>query len=599
MNDELSDKSSNRTAEELFKQVKEYEATYIKRPSVRQRKLWDGITNGIEGIITAGKAPYVSKKLELPLVLIATPEVTSLPPSFGPLAEIISTIGGGGLGEISGALVPELDRQGVNARLVVPEYKKMFGENLLKISNKKEWLSEHQFELEYELMKKEIESSKIILVEDELLKRAGRVYDEVSPLDQIVLRKANAFQRGIISRMLPSLKVNNRHIIIQCNDWWTGIVPAAAKHLGIMSLMTVHNFFTYTQTPYGLEKHSFDIKPFYKDLFFEEHPDTFGGTFEGNYKNNKVNFMATGLSCADFINTVSPTILKEIVNDYFMEKDLIPKSLRDTIKRRYYEDSAVGILNAPSDIQDPRRDPYIKDHYWIERDESRGLLNAEEGRKRNKLEFQKRMGLSENPDIPIFFWPSRVDDRQKGFWLVNQLAPYLLEEYNLQIAVVGDVVDGTVDPTERFREYQRRFPGRISYSRYSKELSWLGTPGSDFELMPSVYEPCGMPPLFAPKYGTLMIGRQTGGLADSIKQLSTTGLNGNGFLFTDMDEGGFKYGIKCAMDFHNKGPEFRNNVRKRIMKEAVERFNIKETAKQYIEVYNRILERRGIKEMVI
>lgn len=215
------------------------------------------------------KAPHISKRPQLPLVLITTPEITSLPPSLGPLAEIISTQGGGGLGDISGSLITEFDRLGLNVRVVVPEYKKMFERALKKITD----VHEGSFEREYNLMKKDMEKSKINLIEDEIFRTAEHVYgDENTMLDQIELRKADAFQEGIISRMLPTLKVDNQNIIVHCNDWTTGIIPAAARNLGIMSLMTVHNIFTYHQTPYGLKKHSIYIEPYWKDLFFKDHP---------------------------------------------------------------------------------------------------------------------------------------------------------------------------------------------------------------------------------------------------------------------------------------------------------------------------------------
>jgi starch synthase len=50
--------------------------------------------------------------------------------------------------------------------------------------------------------------------------------------------------------------------------------------------------------------------------------------------------------------------------------------------------------------------------------------------------------------------------------------------------------------------------------------------GSDFTLMPSRFEPCGLSQMYAQRFGSLPIGHQTGGLAETIKDGET------GFLFS-------------------------------------------------------------------
>jgi ADP-glucose type glycogen/starch synthase len=562
----------------LEEKIKRYEASLTPGAPEDQKALWSDVKGGIEEIIRERKAPHLMRIIQLPLILIATPEIVSLPQHMGNLANIITTGDGGGLADISAALVKELDRQGVNVHVALPEYKHLF-EDFAHIS--------HQ---NYEMLKSEMDDeNRIHLIEDGIFESATRVYNDVHDhLDKIDLRRANAFQRGILHRLFPLLKRAHRHILVHCNDWMTGIIPAAAKSSNIRSLMTFHNIFTQFQWIKGVQKHGIHVEPFWKNLFYRHHPDTFGGTFEGNYEHNDVDFMTSGLYAADFINTVSPTFLKEIVEGYFQEHYMIPDSMRAMVRHRYKEGSAIGILNAPELTADPRIDPLLARKFWYEDTGDPNIADVREGKQRNKAYFQHAAGLKEDASIPLFFWPSRIAKPQKGFELLLDLIPHLMGHFNLQIAVVAN---GDLSLIPGIEHWQRTFPGRVCYRPFNRQLSQIGKAAADFLLMPSLYEPCGIPQVEAPRYGTLPIVRRTGGLADTVDQLSNNGIMGNGFVFQDFIPSGLWFGIQRAMSFYKKKEEFKLNVLKRIMKESFARFNIQATAKKYIEVYEQIFRR--------
>ncbi len=558
--------------------ITSFESSFVPSATYEQKVLWHDLKGSIDEILRERKAPHIMRIIQLPLILIATPEIVSLPKNMGNLANVIATGDGGGLADISSALVKELDRQGVNVHVALPEYKHLF-EDLAHISHKN-----------YEMLKAEIDDqNRIHLIEDGIFEVATRVYNDAHDhLDKIDLRRANAFQRGIIHRLFPLLKRAHNHILVHCNDWMTGIIPAAAKYNGIKSLMTFHNIFTQFQWPKGLHKHGINIEPFWTYLFFRHHPHTFGQSFEANYENNDVDFMTSGLFAADFINTVSPTFLKEIVEGYFEEHYMIPTSMREMIRARNKESSAVGILNAPEHMADPRLDPLIVQKYWYEDTNDPAIVNITEGKKRNKEHFQKAMGLEVASDKPLFYWPSRIAKPQKGFELLLHLIPHLMHHFNMQIAVVAN---GDLSLIPGIEHWQRTFPGRISYRPFNRSLSQIGKAASDFLLMPSLYEPCGIPQVEAPRYGTLPIVRRTGGLADTVEQLSNNGIMGNGFVFQDFIPSGLWFGIQRAISFYKRKDEFKLNVQKRIMKESFARFNIQATAKKYIEVYEQVFRR--------
>ena len=126
---------------------------------------------------------------------------------------------------------------------------------------------------------------------------------------------------------------------------------------------------------------------------------------------------------------------------------------------------------------------------------------------------------------------------------------------------------------------------------FDEKLSRLGFAASDFMLMPSRFEPCGLPQMISQYYGSLPVARNTGGLKDTVFQLSEDGVYGNGFTFDNYDDGGLMWGIDEAMRFYAKPEAFRSQVVSRVMQEARSRFNYDVTAQEYIKIYESMLAR--------
>ena len=158
----------------------------------------------------------------------------------------------------------------------------------------------------------------------------------------------------------------------------------------------------------------------------------------------------------------------------------------------------------------------------------------------------------------------------------------------LQIAVIAN---GAYQPIFRniaaFHDMQRR----IAVCDFDEELSRIGFAGADFMLMPSRFEPCGLPQMTGQYYGTLPVVHNTGGLHDTVEVLSPDGTSGNGFRFDTYDSNGLLWAMGQAMDFYHRPAEFRHTVIERVMREARERFNLKVTAQAYIDIYESMLKR--------
>ena len=109
--------------------------------------------------------------------------------------------------------------------------------------------------------------------------------------------------------------------------------------------------------------------------------------------------------------------------------------------------------------------------------------------------------------------------------------------------------------------------------------------------MPSSFEPCGLPQMIAPIYGSLPVAHDTGGIHDTIQDLDVKHNAGNGFLFKNFDPDGLWWAVQQAMIFYNLPPATRKKQIQRIMTESATNFTHAATARQYIQLYEKMLKR--------
>jgi len=387
------------------------------------------------------------------------------------------------------------------------------------------------------------------------------------------IRRALAFQRHIINNLLDWIQPD----VVHCNDWMTALVPAAAKAKGIRSLFTLHNIFTEKQTLMDIELSGIKPMEFAEHLYFEQFPDNLKNDWKKHFQTNQIDFTASAILAADYFNTVSETFLYELKENYFDE--IVPDSIYQMIKQKYEQGRALGILNAPNDTINSKLLPNIVNF---------NKYTMLEGKAKNKIDFQARMGLPAEPDVPIFFWPSRLYFQKSPELLIDN-AEKFLKKYDMQVAIVAN---GDHDIEEKLQKLSKKLP-RFSYRNFDDALSDLGKAASDFILMPSRYEPCGLPQMEAPRFATLPIVRATGGLKDTIDHLDVKKNTGNGFVFQIADNAGFEFGISEAIKFYANPVEIKKPILQRIMSESKRRFNLKNTAKQYMEIYKELVNEKN------
>ncbi len=127
---------------------------------------------------------------------------------------------------------------------------------------------------------------------------------------------------------------------------------------------------------------------------------------------------------------------------------------------------------------------------------------------------------------------------------------------------------------------------------FSEQMEHLAYAASDFILMPSRFEPCGLPQMIAPIYGSLPVAHDTGGIHDTVRLLNVEADTGNGFLFQTFDAPGLFWAIEEAMRFYSLPAKVRARQISRIMTEAVETFTYEQSARNYIELYEKMLQRQ-------
>lgn len=487
-----------------------------------------------------------------PRILVVTPEITYLPEGMGNLAQRMSAKAGG-LADVSASLVKALYDQGADVHVALPNYRRMFHLDVASV-----------FEHEYEKVSRSLPEQRIHLAEDRVFYHRSSVYGTENHLIAL------AFQREVINHTIPQVRPD----LIHCNDWMTGLIPAVARRHGIPSLFTVHNIHSEHRTLAQIEDRGIDAADFWKHLYYRQSPHS----YEESRGHNLVDLLTSGIFAADHVNTVSPTFLHEIVNG---AHGFIPDPIRNELRAKFYAGQASGILNAPDDVFDPTSDPAIPHHYGPE-DHAKGKLA-------NKLAFQERMGLKVDPDAPLFFWPSRLDPVQKGCQLLTDILYQLISDHResgLQIAIVAS---GAYQNHFHRIVAQHGLEDRVAVRDFCEDLSHWGYAASDFIFMPSSFEPCGLPQMISPKYGSLTVAHDTGGLHDTVERMDVEKSEGNGFLFQIFDSAGLRWAIDEAVRFFQLPAEIKEPQITRVMNESQNRFNHHATAAAYIQRYEEML----------
>ena len=282
---------------------------------------------------------------------------------------------------------------------------------------------------------------------------------------------------------------------------------------------------------------------------------------------DRLNLLKGGIMCADMVSTVSRTYAEEILSPEY------GFALDPSLRHRAYEGRLRGIANGiDTETWDPAKDKHLPKKFSPQHPG---------GKKICKQALQRRFGLPERPDVPLFGLLSRLA-YQKGLDVFAAALEDMLYHNDFQFVLIGSGDPGLQD---HFRylagKYPHKFAAFIGYA--SEADSHLLEAGSDFFVMPSRYEPCGLNQMYSMRYGTLPIVRQTGGLADTVKNYSPAAPDSTGFVFHDLTPDALRGTIRWAADLYWKQPEDIRRMRKNGMTAD---FSWDHTAAQYEQMYH-------------
>lgn len=476
-------------------------------------------------------------------------------------SEIAPWVKTGGLGDISAALPKALQASGIDVRILVPRYPALvqaFADApvIAELSHLGGMLPPANLRQATTL------SGTVLWFVDcpALYDRPGNPYQGSDGHDW----PDNAMRFGLLSRVAALLGSDANPLpwqaqVLHCNDWQTALAPCYLKYLGgarSATLITIHNLA-------------------FQGLFGQAQLGELGlppqaWSIDGVEYHTYLSFLKGGLQHADWITTVSPSYAREI------QTDAAGMGLAGLL--RWRGDYLTGILNGiDSEIWNPAADPYLVEGY-----DTTHLA----GKAANKSALQRRLGLEQHDDVPLFGVISRLT-AQKGVDLLP-LIESELATLPLQLAVLGS---GGHELEQDIARMAENHPGQFAVSiGFDEGLAHLMEAGSDIFLMPSRFEPCGLNQMYSLRYGTPPIVRGTGGLADSVIDCIPAALasaTANGFVFVDATAEGLMAAIHRALSAWQEPQIWRQLQRNGMMHD----WSWRAPARRYVALYRQLAKR--------
>ncbi len=473
-------------------------------------------------------------------------------------SEQVPFIKTGGLADVVGALSLELSKQGHDVVAFLPLYREVKESKIFKKAVKRHSLS---IPLGKETVEGEVYKVKLGKHLDLYLINREEYYDRSNPYGTGTRDYSDNNARYIFycKAVVETLLRENMHAdILHCHDWQAALVPLFARveevnkgiQVGARSLLTIHNLAFQGLFDEGTFK-------------MTNLPDSFN-SIEGLEYYGQTNFLKGGILFSDAVTTVSHTYAKEILE---------PENgcgLDGVLEKRKSE--LYSIINGvDTDIWDPKKDPYLPANY------SASNLN---GKAKCKQALLKHAGLSGTDSVPVFGIVSRLTD-QKGIDFIFKNKAFFADN-DVRLIILGS---GDPKLESALNKLMKKYPEKVYIcQRYDEELSHLIEAGSDFFLMPSRFEPCGLNQLYSQRYGTVPLVSKVGGLADTVIDNDEFPRDGTGIVVTP-DELGVENGLLRSLKLYVDKPKMEAVQRRGMAKD----FSWKNAAKEYEELYVKIL----------
>lgn len=457
----------------------------------------------------------------------------------------------GGLADVIGTLPKALVKQGVDARVMMPLHKEVrekYGDRLQVLATMNIQVGWRNLYLGIETL--ELEGVRFYFIDNEYyfgwcIYKGGEAEAE----------QYAYFCRAVLEA-IPFIEFEPD--VIHVNDWHTAMIPFllktqyADKPQGkAKTVLTIHNLQYQGQMSFQLAKDILGVPDMYLTA---ECMEAYGSA----------NMMKAGLLFADKITTVSPTYAQEILDPYY------GRGLEGVLYAR--RDDLVGIVNGiDMEEYDPQKDQNLKCQF---------AADDLTGKYYDKEALMKELDIGVKPSVPLIGMVTRMTE-QKGLDLVRAVLEELLYE-NIAFVLLGS---GDEQYENFFKYIAGKYPEKTAICLgYSDELAHRIYAGSDFFLMPSMFEPCGISQMIAQRYGTLPIVRETGGLKDTVVPYNIYTQEGTGFSFANYNAHDMLNTIWFALTvYQDKG-----NLAKLMASAMAVDNSFDKSAREYADLYQKL-----------
>ena len=427
-------------------------------------------------------------------------------------SEAVPFLASGGLGDVAGSLPKAIRRRRTACRVVMPLYADIppeWREKMKYLTNftvRLSWRS-----LYCGVFEANVDGVKYYFIDNEYYFKRPGMYGYYDDLERFAFFSMAVLEMCRQIDFMPD--------ILHANDWQTALMPVYYElfyryqpgYENLKTVFTIHNI--QYQGKCGLECAG--------DLF--GIPDYATGLVEYD---GCINLMKGAIEAADKVTTVSPTYAREVLDPWFSHG--LDRILRD---KQY---KFCGFLNGiDTSGYNPETDPALYAHY---------SAADPSGKAENKQQLLAELGLPYRADVPLVGIVTRLVGH-KGIDLVTCVFEEILK-LGYQVAVLGS---GEYFYEQFFLEMQKRYPEQVAVNLgFIPSMARKIYAGSDFFLMPSKSEPCGLAQMISLRYGTIPIVRETGGLADSVRDCG--GEDGNGFTFKQYNAHDMLYALTRAKE---------------------------------------------------
>ena len=463
-------------------------------------------------------------------------------------AECYPVAKAGGLGDVVGALPKYQNQLGHTAKVVMPMYR-------TKFLYQNDWQTVHEGGtylgsqwFRYAIIKETTNKLgfNLYLVDINGLLDREQVYGYSDDTERFL-----SFQIAVLHwinqwQHLPD--------VLHCHDHHTALIPFMLKYCygidrlrNIRTTLTIHN--GQYQGWLGWDK---------KGLIpaFDSWKS---GLLEWNHM---INPLASGVRCADAVTTVS--------SSYLAELRFSANGLEKLFE--YEKGKCSGILNGiDNDVWDPATDKYLEHHFSLE--------TVNEGKAANKKWLCERFKLEQ--DKPLIIFIGRLVG-EKAAEILPQAIGESINRYNgnVNFLILGS---GENHIESQLQNMVPPLKGKFAcYIGYNEELAHRMYAGADFLLMPSRVEPCGLNQMYALRYGTVPMVRRTGGLKDTVTDISEPDDKGFGLCFDNATAADVVFATGRAVGWYTEATEILSAARKRMMQID---HSWESSAKAYVDVY--------------